>query len=99
MAPAPRAPRVAIDAPNAEAAFDLERRLAHLVPTTVAHSGQWVVDVPGVTDDEELALVVQQWLERSGADATTMRVDGRPVRVRARRPRARHVPTNRDFIG
>ena len=91
--------RVAIEAPDGAAALELERRLAHLDPTTVAHHDAWVVDIPATSDPGEVEAVVAHWLADIGEPTTLVRVDGEPHPVRAPAPRKRHRATHAQFIG
>jgi hypothetical protein len=97
----PQAHLVEIDAPDGAAALELERRLSHLAPTTVARSGHWSVEVPAAPSTDELEVVIREWLDQVGSPATTMRVDGRKCSVRGRRAShpTRHRATHRDFVG
>jgi hypothetical protein len=93
---------VEIEAPDGASALQLELRLGHLAPTTVAHGSHWVVGVPAVRCPAELEAVVREWLDEIGEPATEMRVDGHRVHVtgRSREPRpARISGPNADFIG
>lgn len=92
--------RVCIDAPDGPAALALEKRIAHLTPTAIAHGDQWVVVIESVEDVSELEASVRSWLRELGAGETHMRVDGRDVRVRAPAlERRQHHSSNEDFIG
>jgi hypothetical protein len=97
----PQAHLVEIEAPDGAAALELERRLAHLTPTTVARSGRWSVEVPAAPNAEELEVVVREWLDEIGSSRTTIRVDGRKLSISGRyaERRARHRATHADFVG
>lgn len=93
-----------IEAPDGGAALDLERRLAHLEPTTVCRHGCWFVELAVELDESlsEIQGVVAGWLRAIGHPATTIRVDGRAQRLEAeaRPPFGRaHRATNASFIG
>ena len=91
--------RVAIEAPDGAAALELERRLAHFGPSTVAHHDAWLVDVPAAPDPGEVEAVVEHWLAEMGEPSTLVRVDGEPHVVRAPAPHKRHRATHATFIG
>lgn len=69
--------RIEIDAPDARAAFALERRLAHLRPTALGTGDRWVVELED-TDDrlDEVEAAVRHWLADLELGETTVRVDG-----------------------
>jgi hypothetical protein len=90
--------RIEIDAPDGPAALELEQRLFALRPTAVLRRGRWVVDLAGVHSVAAVEADVRDWLRLIGAGATTMRVDGDPHSVVAKR-RSGHRPSNADFIG
>jgi len=80
--------RIAIAAPDGSAALELEKRLAHLGPSTVSHRGVWVVDIPAAPDPGEIEAVVQRWLGDIGSPTAMLRIDGVPHLVSSpRRPR------------
>jgi hypothetical protein len=91
---------VEIEAPDGAAALELERRLAHLTPTTVAHAGRWSVEVPAAESPDELEVVVREWLDEIGSATTTMRVNGRKVSISGRyaEHRTRSRLTRGDFV-
>ena len=91
--------RIAIAAPDGAAALELERRLAHLSPSTVAHRDSWVVDLPAAPDPGEVDAVVERWLGEIGEPSTLVLVDGDPHVVDAAKPRKRHRATHAAFIG
>lgn len=69
--------RIRIEAPDADSAMALERRLAHLTPTTVGRDGDWLVEL--VDDGErldEILAAVKHWLGEAGLAKTTVHVDG-----------------------
>jgi hypothetical protein len=69
--------RLRIEAPDAPSAFLLERRLAHLRPSAVAHGEDWSVELTcGQEEVDEVEAVVKHWLRESGAPATTIEIDG-----------------------
>lgn len=90
-----------IEAPDGAAALELERRLAHLNPTTLGRHGRWMVEVDTGDALSEIQGVVGGWLRELGEPSTTIHVDGHPVRVdaEARLPLRRHRATNASFIG
>ncbi len=92
---------IEVDAPDGAAALELERRLAHLSPTTIGHGTHWIVEIPCAESPEELEVVVREWLEDLGEQSTTLRIDGRELRVSGRyaEHRAHHHATHADFIG
>jgi hypothetical protein len=73
-----------IDAPDGPSALQLEQRLAHLNPTTVARDGYWRVEIDGTVDAvDEIEGAVGGWLRDIGEPVTIVRLDGRPTVVRA----------------
>jgi hypothetical protein len=93
---------VEIEAPDGASALELEWRLAHLSPRTVAHGPRWTVEVPAVEYPAELEAIVRRWLDEIGVPATGMRLDGRRIRLtgyREGRRQARVRRPNADFIG
>lgn len=90
-----------IDAPDGAAALELERRLAHLNPTTLCRHDRWMVEVDTADALSEIQGVVAGWLRELGEAETTVRVDGHPVHVEAeaRPPLRRHRATNASFVG
>jgi hypothetical protein len=89
---------IEIDAPDGAAAVELERRLWHLTPTTVGHGKDWIVEVPGPANVEEVETVVRAWLDDLGAPSTTVRADGHVHEVECHRARVRRS-RQFDFIG
>jgi hypothetical protein len=96
MAAVPVAYRIAVEAPDGAAALELERRLAHLSPSTVSRRGAWVVDIPAAPGFEEVEAVVRRWLLDMGIASSVVHVDG-AARVIA--PRPSHRASNAGFIG
>jgi len=91
---------IEIDASDGAAAIDLEIRLSHLTPTTIGRGNDWIVEIPGPANLEEIEAVVREWLDNLGQPATTMRADGRVLRIeRHPAPRKPHLAPNRNFIG
>ncbi len=79
--------RIRIEAPDAETALGLERRLAHLRPTSVGHGGRWLVELDDDEDRlDEILTAVKHWLGDSGLAKTAVHVNGtvRHVTARAR---------------
>lgn len=69
--------RIHIGAPDAEAAFALEQRLAHLRPVTVGVEGEWTVELEDTEDRlEEIEAAVRHWLGERGLASTSLTVDG-----------------------
>jgi hypothetical protein len=69
--------RIRIEAPDAETALGLERRLAHLMPTSVAHDGRWLVELDDDGDRlDEILAAVKHWLGDVGLAKTVVHVDG-----------------------
>jgi len=69
-----------IDAPDGPSALQLEQRLAHLNPTSVARDGYWRVEIHGTVDAvDEIEGVVGGWLRDICAPVTIVRLDGRPT--------------------
>lgn len=79
-----RAPsRIGISAPDGPAALLLEKRLAHLHPSAVAHGGRWSVQIGDVDDRlEEIEAAITHWLRELGSTSTEVEVDGSPRTVR-----------------
>jgi len=91
---------IRIEAPDGSAALELERRLAHLAPTTISHRGSWLVELPAAPDHDEVEAVVRRWLDDIGATATEVHVDGRSHHVVGNRVRrVGYRGPNADFIG
>ena len=68
---------IRIDAPDGDAAFALERRLAHLHACAVARHARWLVEVEDFDDQlEEIEAAVRHWLRTIGACSTVVHVDG-----------------------
>jgi hypothetical protein len=68
--------RIRIQAPDAPAAFALERRLAHLRPTAVSAGFGWSVELEDADDRlEEIEAAVRHWLREIDLRATVMHVD------------------------
>jgi hypothetical protein len=69
--------RIRIEAPDADSALGLERRLAHLTPTSVGHDGRWLVELDDDGDRlDEIVAAVRHWLGDSGLAKTAVHVDG-----------------------
>jgi hypothetical protein len=90
---------IEIDATDGGAAIDLEVRLAHLTPTTVGRGNDWIVEIPGPANVEEIEAVVRGWLDDLGQPATTMRAAGRVLRIEGHGTRKPYRAPNYDFIG
>jgi len=89
---------IEIDAPDGAAAVELEQRLWPLTPTTVGRGHDWIVEVPGPANLDEVEAVVRGWLDDLGNESTTVRADGHIHDVERRRPPVR--PRGHfDFIG
>jgi len=89
---------VEIDAPDGAAAVELQRRLWHLTPTTVGRGKDWIVEIPGPANLDEIEVIVRAWLDDLGCPSTTIRADGHVCDVECHRSpfqRTRHF----DFIG
>jgi hypothetical protein len=82
---------IEIDATDAAAAIDLEIRLAHLTATTIGQGNDWIVEIAGPANLEEIEAVVRDWLDDLGQTATTMRAAGRLLRLEGRRA-PKHPP-------
>lgn len=68
--------RIRIDAPDAPAAFELEKRLAHLHPTAVGRGSEWCVELEDFDDRlDEITATVEHWLRAIGIRSTQMHVD------------------------
>jgi hypothetical protein len=72
---------VEIDATDGAAAIDLELRLSHLTAATIGCGSDWIVEVPGPVNLEEIEAVVRDWLDDLGQPSTTIRAAGRILRV------------------
>jgi hypothetical protein len=69
--------KIEILAPDATAAFALEKRLAHLRPTAIGSGFGWSVELEDSDDRlDEIEAAVRQWLRASNLRSTVMRVDG-----------------------
>jgi hypothetical protein len=90
---------IEIEATDGAAAIDLEIRLSHLTPTTVGRGNDWIVEIPGPANLEEVEAVVRGWLRDLGQSSTTMRAAGRVLRIERPRSRKPHRAGHRDFIG
>ncbi|HEY8645627.1 MAG TPA: hypothetical protein VIL77_07105 [Gaiellaceae bacterium] len=90
---------IEIDATDGAAAIDLEIRLAHLTPTTIGRGNDWIVEIPGPANVEAIEAVVREWLDDLGQPATTIRADGRMLRIEGHHARKPHRAPNRNFIG
>lgn len=90
---------IEIDAPDGEAAVALERRLAHLMPTSVGRGTDWIVEIPGPASPAEIEAVVRDWLADRGLASTSLRIEGRVLHVTAASPARPHLATNRQFAG
>ena len=90
---------IEVDAADGAAAIDLECRLSHLTPTAVGRGEDWIVEIPGPANPEEVRAVVRQWLDDLGQSATTMRVDGHVLRIERHRVPAAQRVMHHDFIG
>jgi hypothetical protein len=90
---------IEIDATDGAAAIDLEVRLAHLTPTTIGRGNDWIVEIPGPANLEEIEAVVRNWLDDLGQTATTIRAQGRILRLEGHRA-PKHPPAPRhEFSG
>ena len=79
--------RIRIQAPDAAAAFALERRLAHLRPTAISVGLGWWVELEDTGDRlEEIEAAVRQWLREIDLRATAMRVDVTTEKMIEREP-------------
>jgi hypothetical protein len=90
---------IEIEATDGAAAIDLETRLSHLTATTVGHGNDWIVEIPGPANVEEIEAVVREWLGDLGQSSTTMRAAGRQLRIESHRSRKPHRASHHDFIG
>lgn len=80
--------RISIAAPTASAAFLLEKRLAHLHPSAIAHGSHWAVHLEDAEDRlDEIEAVVGHWLRELGVASTRLEVDGRVRTLTAPAPR------------
>jgi len=69
--------KIHIDAPDAKAAFALERRLAHLHASAVCVHEQWAVELHSSEDQlDEIEAVVRHWLRDSGRHKAVIAVAG-----------------------
>ncbi len=69
--------RIRVDAPDARAAFTLERRLAHLHPAAIGYGLDWRVEIPDAGDRlEEIEAAIHHWLGECGVRSTQLHVDG-----------------------
>jgi hypothetical protein len=69
--------KIEILAPDASAAFALEKRLAHLSPTAIGSGLSWSVDLEDGDDRlDEIEAAVQHWLRDSNLRSTVIRIDG-----------------------
>lgn len=74
--------RIRIQAPDAPAAFALERRLSHLRPTAISAGLGWSVELDDTEDRlEEIEAAVRQWLRQIDLRATVMRIDATTEKV------------------
>lgn len=74
--------RIRIEAPDATAAFMLERRLAHRSPVTVGTRLSWIVELEAEEDEVgEIEAAVRAWLRDEDLAATVMTVDGAALTV------------------
>lgn len=100
MPTTPAAYDIEIDAADGATAVDLELRLAHLTPTSLGRGDDWIVEIPGPANVDEIKAVVREWLDDVGQAATALRVDGHVFRIERRPiPRKPHLAPNRNFIG
>lgn len=90
---------IEIDAVDGASAIDLECRLSHLTPTTIGRGDDWIVEIPGPANTEEIGAVVRTWLDDLGQPSTTMRFDGHVLRIEAHRSQKAHRAAHREFIG
>lgn len=90
---------IEIDASDGAAAIDLEVRLAHLTPATIGRGNDWIVEIPGPANLEEIEAVVRDWLDDRGQAATTIRASGRILRIERHPARASYRAPNYEFIG
>lgn len=77
--------RIRIDAPNAQAALALERRLSHLSPTAVGVENDWCVELTDESGDrlDEIIAAVEHWLADEHIVETIVHTDGTSRRVTA----------------
>lgn len=69
--------RIRIGAPDAQAAFALEKRLSHLHPTGVGRGADWCVELEDVDDRiDEIEAAAEHWLRELGIRSTQMHVNG-----------------------
>jgi hypothetical protein len=90
---------IEIEATDGAAAIDLEIRLSHLSATTVGRGNDWIVEIPGPANVEEIEAVVREWLDDLGQSSTTMRAAGRVLRIEGHGSRKPHRASHHDFIG
>jgi hypothetical protein len=77
------AERVCIEAPDAESAFALEKRLSHLRPTSVGHRDGWLVQLEDNGDHlDEIVAAVRHWLGECLLRETTLIFDGTKHSIR-----------------
>ncbi len=82
---APISTRIRVDAPDAETAFALEKRLTHLHPVAVGRGRSWCVELEDSEGRmDEITAVVEHWLRDIGLHTTEMHVDGGVVTVGGR---------------
>ena len=75
MKPTPELVRIRIDAPSGGDAMALERRLAHLSPTSVAMGDAWQVELDDDGDRlDEILAAVRHWLEECEIPETDVHV-------------------------
>ena len=80
--------RIRIDAPSAEAALALEKRLSHLSPTAVGVEDDWCVELTDEDGDrlEEIVAAVEHWLADEHIPETVMHANGASRQIATRRP-------------
>ena len=82
MKPPSQLVRIRVDAPSGDTALALERRLAHLTPTTVAVGGRWQVELDDDGDRiDQVLAAVRHWLDLTDIEETVVHVDGRSRRL------------------
>ena len=73
MSSVPAPTWIRIEAPDAERAFALERRLAHLHPSVVGRGESWVVELEDLDDRlDEIEAGVRHWLRTAGGGSAVV---------------------------
>ena len=91
---------IEVEATDGAAALELERRLAHLSPTSIGRGDRWIVEIPAVPMPEEVEAVVRRWIDDLGLPGATMRIDGRELHItRNGKKRGTHRASHGEFIG